>query len=149
MIQSLVLSFLLGGIIVLTFALVDEKIYQEHQFAFIFLLSTFVLLFEFISLLSLCQSDESLVRHFLFFFYLFSGWRNSNFSDDNCLFSVGRCFSSSLLDCLRYVYSFAFFRNHFEVNWLIWIWFHSFLWERIWKIFKETHLCLFCYICSD
>ena len=46
MIQSLILSFLLGGIIVLTFALVDEKIYQEHQFAFIFLLSTFVLLFE-------------------------------------------------------------------------------------------------------
>ena len=46
MIQSLVLSFLLGGIIVLTFALVDEKIYQEHQFSFIFLLSTFVLLFE-------------------------------------------------------------------------------------------------------
>jgi len=45
-IQSLVLSFLLGGIIVLTFALVDEKIYQEHQFSFIFLLSTFVLLFE-------------------------------------------------------------------------------------------------------
>lgn len=42
MIQSLVLSFLLGGIIVLTFALVDEKIYQEHQFAFIFLLSTFI-----------------------------------------------------------------------------------------------------------
>mgnify|MGYP000467635480 FL=1 len=46
MFQSLVLSFILGGIIVLTFALVDEKIYQEHQFAFIFLLSTFVLLFE-------------------------------------------------------------------------------------------------------
>ena len=46
MIQSLVLSFLLGGIIVLTFALVDEKIYQEHQFSFIFLLGTFVLLFE-------------------------------------------------------------------------------------------------------
>ena len=46
MIQSLILSFLLGGIIVLTFALVDEKIYQEHQFSFIFLLSTFVLLFE-------------------------------------------------------------------------------------------------------
>ena len=100
MIQSLILSFLLGGIIVLTFALVDEKIYQEHQFAFIFLLSTFVLLFE--SLLVFldvtlfsnirlsdlnmllwpvylypyyhyAKSDESLVRHFLFFFYLFSG----------------------------------------------------------------------------
>ena len=54
----------------------------------------------FISLLSLCQSDESLVRHFLFFFYLFSGWRNSNFSDDNCLFSVRGCFCSSSLDCL-------------------------------------------------
>lgn len=46
MFQSLVLSFLLGGVIVLTFALVDEKIYQEHRFIFIFLLSTFVLLFE-------------------------------------------------------------------------------------------------------
>jgi len=44
--QSLVLSFILGGIIVLTFALVDEKIYQEHRFPYIFLLSTFVLLFE-------------------------------------------------------------------------------------------------------
>ena len=46
MFQSLVLSFILGGIIVLTFALVDEKIYQEHRFPYIFLLSTFVLLFE-------------------------------------------------------------------------------------------------------
>ena len=41
--QSLVLSFILGGIIVLTFALVDEKIYQEHRFPYIFLLSTFYL----------------------------------------------------------------------------------------------------------
>ena len=156
MIQSLILSFLLGGIIVLTFALVDEKIYQEHQFAFIFLLSTFVLLFE--SLLvfldvtlfsNIRLSDlnmllwpvylypyyhyanrtNRLCAIFYSFFTYFSGWRNSNFSDDNCLFSVGRCFSSSLLDCLQYVYSFAFFRNHLKLIDLFEL-IHFLLWEE-------------------
>ena len=118
--QSLVLSFILGGIIVLTFALVDEKIYQEHRFPYIFTLwepfsifrhdfifkySTFRFEYAlvaslFIPLLSLCKSNESFMFYFLFFFYLFSGWRNSNISDDYCLFSNRRCFCSSSFDCL-------------------------------------------------
>ena len=46
MIQSLILSFSLGRDHCSDVCISGRKIYQEHQFAFIFLLSTFVLLFE-------------------------------------------------------------------------------------------------------
>ena len=43
----------------------------------------------FISLLSLCQSDESLVRHFFILFTYLAVEGTATFSDDNCLFSIG------------------------------------------------------------
>ncbi len=101
----------------------------------------------FISLLSLCQSDESLCAIFILFTYLAVEGTATFLTIivSSVLGTFVAAYSIVYNMCIRLLSLGIILKliDLFEFD------FTPFYEKRNLKVFKETHLCLFCYICSD